>query len=1149
MTTANYSVDFSAVLSPVSGDVVVGDVLVLSDTGVGYVISTTANRGTRRSSGIARSAGTSGQQVVIQPNGEVSASVVGLLPLAGPPQYAVTTALGRLARSVSFTAADEVVGMIDEFGNFAASFAGGVGTTALDGKTVVVMADADQVLTDPQGRNGLVQTTGVLTANRRLTFTLPSAAASSYSTPVLNTCTGASIIVSVGTGNTVYVEPGSKALIQITASGVTCIVDLPLDPRDFGCPWDGVEDDLPGLILMQQCIPASTGGRTTKVQIPKAQGWISDNLEIFRKIVWLGYGQSYQNATAGLNQTLINGLRVPPLKGFIIHGETSAADIADSGGVGNAHNTRFSGVNVTCQSAIVSDAVGNWGRSMNHLDTTYDIWEHQPVRVSKGSVCLKSGVAGAALTVGSSNAEYYGDGHSRDTTHLYWFRCTTAGTPGPSKPAPMSSGSTVTIGQVVPAVSPGTASWIVESVPKDYANSASIVAGQRCFLPGDNAHVFIALTAGTTQAGEATTLHSDMNGLTIPATIKVASTDRFPSTGIIRVVTTSGFQFVTYGGKTATTFTICSKTVNLPNLAGTMATGGAVTGPYDYAPWGVPVIARNQMHQPNHRASFYDVTGAGVGAQNLAALPGNVFTVASTACFADAGTLHIWTGAAYASITYTGRTDTTFTGCSAGTGTSADSGEVGQGVFWQEEHSGVFAVLASWVTIEECQISGATNGAWWVSPSYKRAFSGGSHYFAFRDNYVQNCGQGFKQTSFNSNGGETNHNQFDFIGGGRTNVDGPAYLNVIPAVTALNWPLGRFGNGGDAITDRQLGLCIHKNSYTQFSGGQGYRNDVHAAGATAPSGNSTTWDHNATENDLRPNLIFPAVVRNPPHGISPASSATVFGAASRWIRTASPLRTDATKSINAVVGPQDDEMAGAFRMQHTDDGYPIDWHCSEDLTSWHAGWFVFGKSLSRGWTLEQMIAVPRYGATMPGSHSLGGLTPPWICQNYALFGLDPSVPPNALGFSPSRARLGIYGDWTVAGSVLFNTTVTSNSDPLAWRSTVSGAPGTWTTIFAPQRGEDTIAMADANKTPTAEQNARRTLILTGALTGDRTLFLAVPAFNNEGAEFVIDASGISGANIVADIVGHVGTTVTIAAGKTATVRTYTGGVKRQTADV
>lgn len=69
----------------------------------------------------------------------------------------------------------------------------------------------------------------------------------------------------------------------------------------------------------------------------------------------------------------------------------------------------------------------------------------------------------------------------------------------------------------------------------------------------------------------ATTIAVGSNGAALPqATINVASTTGFPTSGTIYVTTGAGVQTVTYTGVTATTFTGCS------GGTGTMSTGGFV---------------------------------------------------------------------------------------------------------------------------------------------------------------------------------------------------------------------------------------------------------------------------------------------------------------------------------------------------------------------------------------------------------------------------------------------------------------------------------------------------------------------------------------------------------------------------------------------
>lgn len=151
MTTANYSVNFSAVLDATSGTIAAGQVAVLNTNGSAFVVALTANRGTRRSSGIFLSAATGGQAVAIQSSGTVDAATTGLAAQAGAAQYArVNFTTGRLERVAVPGPADEIVGTIDEFGNavvqFAASWVSGTLPVASGGTGLATLGTALQVL-------------------------------------------------------------------------------------------------------------------------------------------------------------------------------------------------------------------------------------------------------------------------------------------------------------------------------------------------------------------------------------------------------------------------------------------------------------------------------------------------------------------------------------------------------------------------------------------------------------------------------------------------------------------------------------------------------------------------------------------------------------------------------------------------------------------------------------------------------------------------------------------------------------------------------------------------------------------------------------------------------------------------------------------
>lgn len=131
--------------------------------------------------------------------------------------------------------------------------------------------------------------------------------------------------------------------------------------------------------------------------------------------------------------------------------------------------------------------------------------------------------------------------------------------------------------------------------------------------------------SGTIISG-VTTIASGSNGVGLPTgTINVVSTSGFPGSGTIRVITGTGAQTVTYTSINATQFLGCT------GGTGTMLTGNAV--------------------------NF------------IATLPQATITVVSTTGFPSSGTMFTYNSVGTRqTITYTGTTATTFTGCSGGSG-------------------------------------------------------------------------------------------------------------------------------------------------------------------------------------------------------------------------------------------------------------------------------------------------------------------------------------------------------------------------------------------------------------------------------------------------------------------------------------------------
>ncbi len=169
----------------------------------------------------------------------------------------------------------------------------------------------------------------------------------------------------------------------------------------------------------------------------------------------------------------------------------------------------------------------------------------------------------------------------------------------------------------------------------------------------------------------ATTITAASNGQTLPqATINVVDTasmtDPFnpvvldqPATYIegIKVTTSAGVQTVNCGGKTATTFTGCT------GGTGTMSTGGAVTRASDYG--------TTSTQQPGSGPIFVKVAAGSNGAK----LPQGTINVDDTIQFpSNPGLISVnynWVTGLGVDVTCTGKTATTFTGCTGGTGTLA----------------------------------------------------------------------------------------------------------------------------------------------------------------------------------------------------------------------------------------------------------------------------------------------------------------------------------------------------------------------------------------------------------------------------------------------------------------------------------------------
>lgn len=141
MADPNYT--FQLIASPIGGTagLSLGDIVVYDSSSLSYLLATTANRGTKRASGICRGAAAVNGAVVIQNTGDIPPSVSGLGTAATGQPVRVSSA-GRLERVTTWVAADDVCGWAETDGTvhlfFGGAGAGAVITGAPDGSNIVV---------------------------------------------------------------------------------------------------------------------------------------------------------------------------------------------------------------------------------------------------------------------------------------------------------------------------------------------------------------------------------------------------------------------------------------------------------------------------------------------------------------------------------------------------------------------------------------------------------------------------------------------------------------------------------------------------------------------------------------------------------------------------------------------------------------------------------------------------------------------------------------------------------------------------------------------------------------------------------------------------------------------------------------------------
>ncbi len=258
------------------------------------------------------------------------------------------------------------------------------------------------------------------------------------------------------------------------------------NPKDYGCPWDGVHDDLPGWQAMIAAIPF-TDSVPVVIQLPPGQAYFSDFLEISHALIIRGQGGRILDAVGELMTN--NGLRFAPLKGIILHNFHTSPDRPNTEG---ADGTIIEHCSIKSTVVIVAEPVFGNGRALKTLDTSLDIREHHKF-YEKGTCVIAFGSTGTGAQTQESG--YLNEGATRGGTK-FMFRVTTAGVTADVVGDPTEF-ITATVSAIGTSITDGGVTWTVESIPKDYMNGQVYEVGERVFLPGDTGSYFECVVRGT----------------------------------------------------------------------------------------------------------------------------------------------------------------------------------------------------------------------------------------------------------------------------------------------------------------------------------------------------------------------------------------------------------------------------------------------------------------------------------------------------------------------------------------------------------------------------------------------------------------------------------------------------------------------------
>jgi hypothetical protein len=615
----------------------------------------------------------------------------------------------------------------------------------------------------------------------------------------------------------------------------------PLNPKDFGCPWDSIHDDLPGWTAMMNSIPDNYSG-VRRIILPAGFGFFSDHIRINKPV--------HIEGQSGGDWFINGGFYLPPGKNIFV----DCAAIGDT--IHDASWTKFSHVSFASTLMQWQTDLGSFGEFGIGQGYVTQGFYKSPQRVD--ATFFEKGTVTARGAVNNTTC---------------FFRATVGGisagtTPGSTANEP--AGFTSTIAGVT--FTDGGVTWISEMYPKDYSttgyNSTGLYrVGDRVFVPGECRYYWEVIQAGAPDPTGATN-----TSFTFP----LYMADSTHANG--QDTFSDGFTYTLAG----TTASITAASGGLQTLTGLSGMTAQMVGSYLWVTGaanslnngvhlisnfissssvqistasGVGTDANNgSIHWTvSQKGAAASITAASAGLQTITGLTnmsagsvGNYLVISGAATAANNGSYLITNFISSSSVKIAN---------AAGLATDANNGTIGwreSSLVWKTKSHSALVINCNFVKVQDCYAQGFTNAFVYALSTTGSVPAAYSDFTKIEKCIAGYCGMGiFLSGGFDTNGCIVRDFETLQFGIGRTIKD------------------ANIGTGGHTVWDKGLRNSIQR-CYAQFTNAPAYYTTGASTGTfiDCDSENGTYLDLFLGSNNI--------IIRQSTIGINPTSTSAML---------------------------------------------------------------------------------------------------------------------------------------------------------------------------------------------------------------------------------------------------------------------------------